>query len=175
MHTFLHEQSYKEHGRWQDKLAAQGLKGLIGRDEIIRQIQSANGKSRRGIPASEERKKNQSLALKDKPKSEEHKRNISLSKIGTQLSEETKQKMSLARKGKKHSEETKKKMSLDRRGHIHYRSKAANIYCYDTNELIAENVVIRGWCRQNGYHHSAVHATARGEHKQHKRIYATYI
>ena len=117
------------------------------------------------------------MGTKGFPLSEEHKKKISLARKGQLHSEETKQRMSLTRKGKPKSNEWQKSKSMSdlMKGHNHYRSKPANIYCYGTNELIAENVVIREWCKQNSYNQSAVYRTARGERKHYKRIYATYI
>ena len=45
-----------------DKIAAQGLDGMIGKEGIIRQVQIANGKSRKGIPKSEAHKEAMSLS-----------------------------------------------------------------------------------------------------------------
>lgn len=35
MHAFLHKLRWEETGDWQDKLAWQGLAGIIGKDEIV--------------------------------------------------------------------------------------------------------------------------------------------
>lgn len=57
----------------------------------------------------------------------------------------------------------------------HPRARSANIYSYDTNELIAENVSIRQWCRDNGYLQSRLCKTALNQAKHHKGIYAVYV
>lgn len=95
---------------------------------------AGSGPSRKGIPFSEEHKKNLSISSKGnksrtgKPHTEETKRKQSQARLGIKYSEETIQKMresgrtkifteehrkniSLARTGRKNSEETKKKMS----------------------------------------------------------------
>ena len=59
-HAEAHRLLYEEHGRWQDKLAWQGLSGRIGKEEIIKELQSQ--------PRSEETKQK----LRG-PKTEEHK------------------------------------------------------------------------------------------------------
>ena len=49
----------------------------------------------------------------------------------------------------------------------------ANIYTLD-GDVVAENVCVRVWARENGYHQGHLSATARGPLKQHKGIYARY-
>jgi hypothetical protein len=55
------------------------------------------------------------------------------------------------------------------------RSKPANIYNVETGCLIAENVSLREWCRENGYAQSRLSMTARGETKHHRGLRAEYI
>ena len=38
-HAEAHRKLYEEYGRWQDKLAYRSLSGLIGKDEIIQELQ----------------------------------------------------------------------------------------------------------------------------------------
>ena len=40
-HAEAHRKLYEEHGRWQDKVAWQGLTGLIGHDEIMQEMWNA--------------------------------------------------------------------------------------------------------------------------------------
>ena len=40
-HADAHRKLYEEHGRWQDKVAWQGLTGLIGHDEIMQEMWDA--------------------------------------------------------------------------------------------------------------------------------------
>ena len=76
-HADAHWLLWSEYKSPFDKLAAQCLDGMIGKEDIIRQAHIANGKTRKGIPKSEETKKKMSLAKKGIPKSEEHKRKLS--------------------------------------------------------------------------------------------------
>ena len=85
-----------------------------------------------GYTHSEEAKRKLSVILKG------HKFNV-----GRIPSLEARKKMSIAGKGRKRSEETKTKMSDSKKGIKHPLSKLANIYKKDTDELIAENIVIR--------------------------------
>lgn len=43
-HAEAHRLLYEEHGKIEDRLAWMGLSGMIGRDEIIRELMSVNGK-----------------------------------------------------------------------------------------------------------------------------------
>jgi hypothetical protein len=115
-HVEAHRKLYEKYGRWQDRVAYEGLLGFKGKEQIIKEIQSR--------PKSEEEKKNMSIAAYKRTDIRKH-------------SEETKKKMSETAKkqnrasflneqrkkvkhkrgeehpmyGKTHSEETKKKMS----------------------------------------------------------------
>ena len=112
-------------------------------------------------------------------------------------SKATLEKMSEAKSGenhpmwdKKHSEATLEKMrgennpAFGRTGEKHPRAKLADIYCYKTDRLIAESVVIREWSRLNKHNHGALSHTARANRTlpsttknphQHKGIYARYL
>ena len=92
-HAEAHRLLYEEHGRWQDRVAWQGLAGMIGKEEIIRIRQSENAK------------------LSNKSRRGENHPNF-----GKIYSEESKRKMSEAAKGRKHTEETRRKMSEARKG-----------------------------------------------------------
>ena len=61
--------------------------------------------------------------------------------------------------------------------------KMANIYDYATNTLIAENVIIGQWAKENGYDAPELSKTTRGDRTKpssaknkikHKGIYAIY-
>lgn len=43
-HAEAHKLLWEKYGRWEDKLAWQGLAGLIGKDELIKQMLSESGK-----------------------------------------------------------------------------------------------------------------------------------
>lgn len=94
MHAFLHEQLFLEHGRQQDKIAADALRGHISKQEIA-------------------------LRLMRMPKSIETRRKMSEFAKTRTYSAETRAKISVAHKGrpscmlgKKHSAETRMKMSI---------------------------------------------------------------
>ena len=53
--------------------------------------------------------------------------------------------------------------------------KKANIFNYKTNELVAENVCLKQWADNNGYHQGNLAATARGKYKSCKGLYAKYV
>ena len=60
-------------------------------------------------------------------------------------------------------------------GLSHPKSKPANIYDVETGCLIAENVSLRAWCRENGYAQSRLSMTARGKTKHHRGLRAEYV
>lgn len=140
--------------------------------------------------------------------SDSQKAHLRALRTGFRHSEESKAKMSKARigrtpmLGKKHKEDTKAKMSLDRTGKTHSldtleilrkcnlgvhnpAAKLANIYDSTTNSVIAENVVISEWCRENGYSKSSLSATANSDRNaphhwktnplSTKGVYAVYL
>jgi predicted GIY-YIG superfamily endonuclease len=81
--------------------------------------------------------------------------------------------------GREVSEETRKKQSEARSGrfggHKHPLSKPVNIYNAETHELVAENVVVKPWAKENGYHQAHLSATAAGTKRGHKGVYARYV
>lgn len=82
-HAEAHRKLYEQYNRWQDKVAWQGLAGLIGHDDILREIHKENSGKKNsfyGKKHTEESKKKMSLVSKGKPKgpeSEEHRLNKS--------------------------------------------------------------------------------------------------
>ena len=115
-HAEAHRILYEKYGRWQDKLAWQGLSGQIGKDEIMQEVYHR--------PRTEEDRRKMSDAAKGRVLSEETKRKMSDAHKGKLKSEETKRKMSDAQRGntkwlgKSHSEETKRKMSEAKKGRV---------------------------------------------------------
>ncbi len=118
--------------------------------------------------------------------------------LGKPLSLEHRAKLSAAGKGKRKSEDHKKKIGEAQKGKVipqkvidnmsgvhNYNHKIANIYEYSTNKLLAENVVIREWCKLNlEYNQSHLSKTANADRElpsngknphQHKGIFARYI
>lgn len=63
-------------------------------------------------------------------------------------------------------------------------SRPVNLYNFDTDDIIAENVVIRQWCRDNNMSHRGLYQTLKADHskpsskhnvRHSKRIYARYV
>ena len=79
-HAEAHKKLYEESGRWEDKIAWQGLSGMIGHDEIIREKQSLGGKNVLGYKRTLENRANISagkIGIKKGPSA-----NMSLAKTG---------------------------------------------------------------------------------------------
>jgi hypothetical protein len=57
---------------------------------------------------------------------------------------------------------------------LHFIDFEGNIYNYKTNKLIAQNISLTEWARNNNYNQGNLSSTARGERKQHKGVYAKY-
>ena len=105
-HAEAHRLLYEEYGRWQDKLAWQGLAGHIGKEEII----AEKYKHRLGTKLTEEHKKKISEFMRGKAPWNKGKTGL--------LSAEHKRKLYEANKGRKHTEATKRKQSERMMGHI---------------------------------------------------------
>ena len=82
LHAFLHEQRWKDCGDKEDWIAYQGLRGLIGRDEIMKEWSTLAHKNRKytkgqdhpawGTRRSEEVKKQMSESAKKHKRTKEH-------------------------------------------------------------------------------------------------------
>lgn len=68
-----------------------------------------------------------------------------------------------------------RKLATERIGIKHQNAKKANIYDYYTNKLIAENVAITTWCKENNYNQGNLCSTARKERPHTKGVYAVYV
>ena len=77
-HAEAHRKLYEEHGYWQDKLAWQGLAGIIGHEECIARAY----KSQLGKPLTEKHKKNISKGLMGHSTSDETRKKISQRNMG---------------------------------------------------------------------------------------------
>lgn len=133
-HAEAHKKLYEEYGRWQDKVAWQGLAGIIGHEEAVR-LALGHRKGKKHRPETIEKMR--------KPKSPEHAAKVGLTKRGKPRSEETKRKISASKKKsnwkpvgehleklrraarKPKSEETRAKMSIARKLYWE-RKKAEN-------------------------------------------------
>lgn len=148
--------------------------------------------AQKGRTVTEAAKEKLRKANTGKTATEETKLKLSLSHLGKKHSEEARKNMSKARSGVNHhyygktlSEETKRKMSEARSGVKNANSKLANIYDRYTDKIIAENVVLSEWCRNNpGYSVSNLSRTAKADRNSpssltnrhyHKGLYAKYL
>lgn len=110
-HAEAHRLLYEQHGRWQDRVAWQGLAGLVGHDEILKEMNAArrgSGHPFYGKPRSDETKRKISQKLTGHPVSDETKKLWSKQRKGREVSDETKQKIRKANKGKVISEQHRK-------------------------------------------------------------------
>lgn len=115
-------------------------------------------------------------------------------------SEATRKKMSESHKGKKVPPEVVAKMIATRKltpskpwteerkvalsGHNNSRARPVDIFCHYTDNVIASDVVIRQWAKENGYHHSNLGATLKADRSKpsnrynvchYKGMYARYV
>lgn len=135
----------------------------------------------KGKACSEETKAKLSALKKGKPSNRK----------GCTLKEEQKKKLSKALKKNtnslnvKHCKATKKKLSKATSGSKNPKAKKANIYCYITNKILAKEVVLKVWCRENNYDQGNLSKTTKADRNkphccknnvhQHKKIYAVYV
>ena len=120
-HAKAHKKLYEEYGRWEDRLAYEGLSGQIGKDEIWEEIYK-NRKTFLGRKHTEETKKKISESKKrqerlglTKSHNEEWRKNQSEKLMGHTVSEEQRKKVSASLKGKSKSEEHKRKLSENKK------------------------------------------------------------
>ena len=99
-HAKAHKKLYEEYGRWEDRLAYEGLSGQIGKDEIWEEIYK-NRKTFLGRKHTEETKKKISESKKrqerlglTKSHNEEWRKNQSEKLMGHTVSEEQRKKVS---------------------------------------------------------------------------------
>jgi len=99
-HAEAHRILWEQYGRWQDELAYKGLAGIIGHEEVVKEL---CGKVNRGRKHSEQWKVNNSVkhkGMKRPPRTEEWKRKQRESQIGKQRPVEVRQKISNTMKGR---------------------------------------------------------------------------
>lgn len=143
-------------------IKAGGLHGAIMAEESKRKIS--------------EKHKNKTV----KNSTKEKLRQINLGKKQTQETiEKRSQTLSKMFKGRKKTSEAEIRSLVEgRKGDGNPMAKIANIYNYVTNELIAENINISAWCRQNpAYKAKQLQRTANPKEPtiEHNGIYAIYI
>jgi hypothetical protein len=114
-HAEAHRKLYEEYGRWQDKIAWQGLVGLIGHDEILKEMNAARRGENHpfyGKPRADSTRQKISESLKGHNASEATRKIWQQQRTGRVVSEDTKQKISAGNKGKVRSEEYKEKLKV---------------------------------------------------------------
>lgn len=154
-HAEAHRILWEQHGRYQDYYAWQGLSGQIGKEELIKKIQSA-ANSR---PKSEETKKKMSVAFTGRKYSKEFCENVSMV-----MRERWKQgkydaeKLRLSRIGFKQPDSQKKKVAEK-------LSKEWLITDLEGNQFKIKN--LQKFCRENGLDQSNL---SRGSYKGWKAV-----
>ena len=93
-HAEAHRKLHEEYGRWQDKVAWKSLLGMIGKEDVIRKVQSEGGKN----------------------KPENWSETVRQFRTGATWSEEVRQKISNSLTGKVQSKETLEKRVAKQRG-----------------------------------------------------------
>jgi hypothetical protein len=88
-HAEAHRLLYEQYGRWQDRVAWQGLAGIIDKEEIVR-IACSAFKGRKHSP--------EFIAKMKAPKRPEHAAKVGLTKHGKARKESTRKKISETRK-----------------------------------------------------------------------------
>ena len=132
-HVNAHKLLYEKYGKIEDRLAWQGLSGLIGKDDIILQLMRENGR-RSG------------LACKGKRHSDKTKNTIRLANLGKRQSEETRNK-----KRKRLS-----KRSAQFRNSIREIRKHTDNCCKGVIAYKIQYRSIRAAAKAIGYSHSSV-------------------
>ncbi len=127
-HAQAHHLLFELNGYEYDRIAYQALSGMIGKEELIRQVMIA---ANTGKPKSLEYRAKMSEAHKGKTFSLEHRAKMSVAQRGRRHSTESRQKISIGLLGnqnnlnKTHSIETRQKMSMTRKS-AEYRAKISS-------------------------------------------------
>ena len=140
-HAEAHKKLYEEHGKWQDKIAADMLSGQIKSDEVRRELCRAR-------------------MLNDNPmKNPENVKKVLESRKWYKPSAETKAKTSASMKGKKKSNTAN--MGKD-------KLKTYLVTTPDGEELIINDMP--KFCSTNNLHASLMYRVASGNRKTHKKF-----
>lgn len=115
---------------------------------------------------------------------------ITMSEAKYQASLEALDRGRRSRKGKPKSAQARARMSAAKKGRslpwldeyrsrpytrekrLHFAKKRYDIFDYETDELIAENVQLKIWAEENGFDDANLYRTANGKQKQIKGVYA---
>lgn len=81
-HAETHRKLYEQYGRWQDKLAYEGLSGQIPSKEVISKLYKENGKQNVQYCHTRESWKKMSMTKKGSKLTKKHKENISKGLMG---------------------------------------------------------------------------------------------
>ena len=154
-HAEAHRLLYEQHGRYQDFYAWQGLSGQIGKEELIKQIQSAANSK----PKSEETKRKMSIAFTGRKYSKEFCENASnIMKVRWKQGKYDPEKLRLSRIGFKQPESQKKAVAEK-------LSKEWLITDLQGNQFTVKN--LQQFCRENNLDQGNL---SRGTHKGWKAV-----
>jgi hypothetical protein len=96
-HAKAHKKLYDEHGRWQDKLAWEGLAGIIGHEEAVLRSMSKLGRKH-----SLETRAKMSISAKNSPLALKQCSRLTAMRTGSIHTPETRKKIGDANRGKKY-------------------------------------------------------------------------
>ena len=149
-HAEAHRVLFEQYGRWQDYYAWQGLSGQMGKEDLIKRIQSiANSK-----PKSEETKRKMSKAFTGRKYSKEFCENASIvMKERWKQGKYDSEKLRLSRIGFKQPESQKKAVAEK-------LSKEWSVTSPTGEKMIIKN--LQKFCRENGLDQGNL---SRGTHK----------
>ena len=151
-HAEAHKKLYKKYGRWQDKVAYEGLSGQIESKDVIKEVYKQNGLAQVHHLHTK--------SVKEKARQ----RTIEVNK-GKVLSKEHKEKLRLARLGQKHKEEDKKKIGKAlSKEHIITNPQGKKFVISNLNEF----------ARKNNLDQGNLTKVAQGKLNQHKGYKVSY-
>lgn len=95
--------------------------------------------------------------------------------FGRVFTKEHRERLAASNRGRVNTHESNVKRSSAMSGELHHNAKRADVYCYDTDKILAEGIVLTVWSKANGYDQGALSRTVTGRCKHHKRVYARYV